>query len=86
MTHISVLHTAADVRNCAFNVKTACRNCGGQKRMAAKKKQMTSLSLMRGTCRHYVVVAGFSNPFPDTPVSLLVPLCAFVWPAACTLV
>ena len=23
----------------------------------------------------YIVVAGFLNPFPDTPVSLLVPLC-----------
>jgi len=34
----------------------------------------------------HIVVAGFPNPFPDTPVSLLIPLCVFVWPPACTLV
>jgi len=52
--HISVLHTVADVCNCGFDVKTACRNCAGQRRTAAKKKRMTSLSLTMGTCGHYV--------------------------------
>jgi len=47
------LHTVADMCNCGLSVKTARRNCAGQ-RTTAKKQIMTSLSLMRGTCWHYV--------------------------------
>jgi len=44
------LQTVADMCNCGSRVKTAWRNCAGQRRTAAKKQIMTSLSLLRDTC------------------------------------
>jgi len=49
-----MLQTVADMCNCELKVNKACRNCAGQRRTAAKKQIMTSLSLTRGTCGHYV--------------------------------